>query len=133
MKKKIIPCVLRNFYGSANTILYVTRVTPTTIIVACNDCTELKYDRSEGHPKPCPRFSFSITKQSLEALERWLKEYGTQNKDGVYVYDSGFRPGINTRGEIVNQRVVDAFRRTCTTKGMLYHLGYQFALMERIA
>lgn len=125
-----------NHYACGYLPVYVSRVTEKVIVVVCNDVAEVQYRRDNGYPKGRERSGLaSIGTPSItgrDVLEQFLKEHG-ELKNGVYVYDSGFRISKNSRDEIVRPEVKEAWEKACkdtnsgaTTMVMLRNLGHTF-------
>lgn len=130
--------VNRTHYACGNRKIFVSRVTEKVIVVVCNDMCETYYRRDDGYPKHRQRSglgSIGIPRiNSISNLEAWLKDNGTY-KNGVYVYDSGFRTAYDSKDRLVRPLVKEAWKRACDqnrgqdkslTALMLKELGYKF-------
>ena len=99
--------VLRLIHDRGNlgrSYVYVSAVTEKVIKSVCNEICERYYDRSDGGIRGIANRSIgSGYLGSIAKLEKFIAENGKE-KNGIKVWNGGFKLRCNSRREVVNEK-----------------------------
>ena len=83
---------------------YVSAVTEKVIKTVCNEICETYYDRSDGGIRGIANRSIGLGYlSSISKLEKFIAENGKE-KNGIKVWNGGFKLRCNSRHEVVNEK-----------------------------
>lgn len=85
---------------------FISAVTEKVIKVICNENCEIYFHRKDGRPRNSERGMSAMGAgmlTNLDNLEKFVQDNG-KLKNGVYVWDGGFKLRTNSKGVLVNEK-----------------------------